>query len=146
MTTTKSPVSTWGVKIGFSLPRRRLAALTATRPSTWSLASMIHHLRGTSLALAENVFIRAERARKLRASAGMSTAGAAESTGTAAAYNHYNEPLAFCRRIRPSCRRFHERRERRIRLRLRRRDRAGDEPRPAKPSALRHLHRRAARP
>src|ERR1051325_10804882 len=28
---------------------------------------MIHHLRGTSLAFAENVFIGAERARKLRA-------------------------------------------------------------------------------
>jgi hypothetical protein len=30
------------------------------------LASITHHLRGTSLALAENVFITAEKARKLR--------------------------------------------------------------------------------
>src|SRR5258707_5689706 len=66
MTMTKSPVSTCGVKTVFSLPRSRLAALTATLPSTWSLASISHHLRGTSLALAENVFISGKRARKLR--------------------------------------------------------------------------------
>src|SRR6266571_943464 len=70
MTTTKSPVSTCGVKIVFSLPRNKLAALTATWPSTWSFASITHHLRGTSLALAENVFITAEKARKLRDAAG----------------------------------------------------------------------------
>jgi len=34
-----------------------LAAFTATFPSTWSAASITHHLCGTSLALAENVFI-----------------------------------------------------------------------------------------
>src|ERR1041385_4994990 len=56
MTMTKSPVSTCGVKIVFSFPRSRLAAFTATRPSTWSWASITHHLCGTSLALAENVF------------------------------------------------------------------------------------------
>ena len=67
MTTTKSPVSTCGVKMAFSLPRSNLAAFTATWPSTWPLASITHHLRGTSLALAEKVFIRAEKARKLRA-------------------------------------------------------------------------------
>src|SRR6266853_4039309 len=61
MTTTKSPVSTCGVKIVFAFPRNKLAAFTATWPSTWSLASITHHLRGTSLALAEKVFIRAER-------------------------------------------------------------------------------------
>src|SRR6184192_4168955 len=66
MTTTKSPVSTCGVKMAFSLPRSNLAAFTATWPSTWPLASITHHLRGTSLALAEKVFIRAEKARKLR--------------------------------------------------------------------------------
>jgi hypothetical protein len=55
------------VKIVFPLPRNKLAAVTATRPSTWSLASMSHHLRDTSLALAENVFFTAEKARKLRA-------------------------------------------------------------------------------
>src|SRR5438132_11626046 len=57
MTITKSPVSTCGVKTVFSLPRNRFAAFTATLPSTWSAASITHHLRGTSLALAENVFI-----------------------------------------------------------------------------------------
>src|SRR6266566_3974938 len=66
MTTTKSPVSTCGVKIVFAFPRNKLAAFTATWPRIWSLASITHHLRGTSLALAEKVFIRAERARKLR--------------------------------------------------------------------------------
>src|SRR5439155_23655236 len=66
MTTTKSPVSTCGVKIIFSFPRNKLAAFTATWPSTWFLASITHHLRGISLALAEKVFIRAEKARKLR--------------------------------------------------------------------------------
>src|SRR3712207_6735291 len=99
MTTTKSPVSTWGVKIAFSLPRRRLAALTATRPSTWLLASMIHHLRGTSLALAENVFMAAERARKLWVRGGGVNRGftlvRAGKAGTAAAYNCHNEQLAF---------------------------------------------------
>jgi hypothetical protein len=39
------------------LPRKRFAAFTATFPSTWSEASITHHWRGTSLALAENVFI-----------------------------------------------------------------------------------------
>src|SRR5206468_11601791 len=57
MTITKSPVSTCGVKTVFSLPRNRFTAFTATLPSTWSAASITHHLRGTSLALAENVFI-----------------------------------------------------------------------------------------
>src|SRR5438034_7686041 len=66
ITITKSPVSTCGVKTLFCLPRNRLAAFTATFPSTWFLASITHHLRGTSLALAENVFIGAEKARNLR--------------------------------------------------------------------------------
>src|SRR6516162_3291841 len=57
MTITKSPVSTCGVKTAFSLPRSRLAAFTATFPSTWSWASMTHHLCEISLVLAENVFI-----------------------------------------------------------------------------------------
>src|SRR6478672_11389865 len=56
-TITKSPVSTCGVKTDFSFPRNRFAAFTATRPSTSSFASMSHHLRGTSDAFAENVFI-----------------------------------------------------------------------------------------
>src|SRR6266436_3402834 len=66
MTTTKSPVSTCGVKMVFAFPRNKLAAFTATWPSTWPFASITHHLRETSLALAEKVFIRAEKARKLR--------------------------------------------------------------------------------
>src|SRR5437899_10291942 len=61
MTITKSPVSMCGVKTVFCLPRNRVAAFTATFPSTWFLASITHHLRGTSLALAENVFITAEK-------------------------------------------------------------------------------------
>src|SRR5581483_7398991 len=56
----------WGVKMVLPLPRNRFAAFTATLPSTWSLASMSHHLRETSLALAEKVFIRRKRAPKLR--------------------------------------------------------------------------------
>src|SRR5687767_10601535 len=43
--------------MGFSLPRKRLAARAATRPRTWSAASMTHQLRCTSLALAEKVFM-----------------------------------------------------------------------------------------
>src|SRR5437773_1479826 len=65
MTITKSPVSRCGVKVALSLPRSRLAALTATRPSTWSSASMSHHLRDTSVALAEKVFILGKRAQKI---------------------------------------------------------------------------------
>src|SRR3954468_3733701 len=44
--------------MAFSFPRRRLAALTATRPSTWSAASMTHHCGWTSEDLAENVPIK----------------------------------------------------------------------------------------
>src|SRR3954464_4501336 len=43
--------------MGFSLPRSRLAALTATRPSTWSAASITHHWCFTSDSFAENVLI-----------------------------------------------------------------------------------------
>src|SRR6266478_5681780 len=67
ITITKSPVSTCGVKTVFSLPRKRFAAFTATFPSTASFASISHHWRGTSVALAENVFILGKRARKLLA-------------------------------------------------------------------------------
>src|SRR5262245_11419924 len=44
MMTTKSPVSTWGVKSGRCLPRSRLATVTASRPTTRSVASMTHQL------------------------------------------------------------------------------------------------------
>src|SRR5471030_1274942 len=57
MTMTKSPVSTWEVKIALCLPRSSTAAFSATRPTTWLSASIIYHLRSTSSALALKVFI-----------------------------------------------------------------------------------------
>src|SRR4029079_622502 len=45
MTMTKSPPSTFGVNVGLCLPRSRLAAATASRPSTTSVASMTYHER-----------------------------------------------------------------------------------------------------
>src|SRR5215813_12098217 len=51
MTMTKSPPSTLGVNVGLCLPRSRLAAATASRPSTTSVASMTYHERVVSPAL-----------------------------------------------------------------------------------------------
>src|ERR1700738_652494 len=48
MTMTKSPPSTLGVNVGLCLPRSRLAAATASRPSTTSVASMTYHERVVS--------------------------------------------------------------------------------------------------
>src|SRR6185503_410717 len=48
MTMTKSPPSTFGVNVGLCLPRSRLAAATASRPSTTSVASMTYHERVVS--------------------------------------------------------------------------------------------------
>src|SRR6478736_6261203 len=48
MMTTKSPPSTFGVNVGLCLPRSRLAAATASRPSTTSVASMTYHVRVVS--------------------------------------------------------------------------------------------------
>ena len=48
MTMTKSPPSTLGVNVGLCLPRSRLAAATARRPSTTSVASMTYHERVVS--------------------------------------------------------------------------------------------------
>src|SRR3954470_16895198 len=48
MMTTKSPPSTFGVNVGLCLPRNRLAAATASRPSTTSVASMTYHVRVVS--------------------------------------------------------------------------------------------------
>src|SRR5919112_606381 len=48
MTMTKSPPSTLGVNVGLCLPRNRLAAATASRPSTTSVASMTYHERVVS--------------------------------------------------------------------------------------------------
>src|SRR5690348_10665648 len=47
-TMTKSPPSTFGVNVGLCLPRSRLAAATASRPSTTSVASMTYHDRVVS--------------------------------------------------------------------------------------------------
>src|SRR5271156_6775101 len=43
MTMTKSPPSTLGANVGLCLPRNRVAAATARRPSTTSVASMTYH-------------------------------------------------------------------------------------------------------
>ena len=48
MTMTKSPPSTFGVNVGLCLPRSRVAAATASRPSTTSVASMTYHERVVS--------------------------------------------------------------------------------------------------
>src|ERR1044072_8767099 len=48
MTMTKSPPSTFGVNVGLGCPRSRLAAATASRPSTTSVASMTYHDRVVS--------------------------------------------------------------------------------------------------
>src|SRR5579884_2353293 len=45
---TKSPPSTLGVNVGLCLPRSRVAAVTARRPSTTSVASMTYHDRVVS--------------------------------------------------------------------------------------------------
>src|SRR5262249_56842771 len=47
-TTTKSPPSTCGEKVGLCLPRRMVATREAKRPSTLSLASATNHCRTTS--------------------------------------------------------------------------------------------------
>src|SRR5689334_18610869 len=43
MTMTKSPPSTFGANVGLCLPRSSVAAATARRPSTTSVASMTYH-------------------------------------------------------------------------------------------------------
>src|SRR5271170_5256327 len=48
---TKSPPSTLRANVGLCLPRSRLAAATARRPSTTSVASMTYHDRVVSPAL-----------------------------------------------------------------------------------------------
>src|SRR6476620_5307357 len=48
MTMTKSPPSTFGVNVGLCLPRSSLAASTASRPSTTSVASRTYHERVVS--------------------------------------------------------------------------------------------------
>src|SRR5688500_6501351 len=57
MTTTWSPVSRCGEKLGLCLPRSRLATSDARRPSTTPSASTSHHSRVISLGLVTWVFI-----------------------------------------------------------------------------------------
>src|SRR3954467_7516598 len=54
-TTTKSPVSTWGAKMGLCLPRSRRATSVARRPRTSSSASITCQARCTSVGLGEYV-------------------------------------------------------------------------------------------
>ena len=56
ITTTKSPVSMWGVYVGRCLPMRIMAISLATRPTTLSVASTSHHLALSSPGLAMYVF------------------------------------------------------------------------------------------
>src|SRR5882724_4191248 len=56
-TTTKSPVSTWGVNSGLCLPRNRRAISAASRPRTLPLASTRYQSRLTSCDLAEKVLM-----------------------------------------------------------------------------------------
>src|SRR6187200_2477210 len=55
MTTTWSPQSTCGVKLGLCLPRRILAIIVATRPTTSPSASIKCHFFSTSAGLADLV-------------------------------------------------------------------------------------------
>src|SRR5580698_5930225 len=57
MTMTLSPSSTWGVKVGLCLPRRRIATIEASRPTMSPSASIITHFFSTSAGFAEKVFI-----------------------------------------------------------------------------------------
>src|SRR6476619_7008773 len=64
MTTTWSPQSTCGVKLGLCLPRRMLAMIVASRPTTSPSASTRCHFFSTSRGLADLVvFISAFMAR-----------------------------------------------------------------------------------
>src|ERR1035438_9721996 len=56
-TTTKSPASTCGVNVGLILPRKTLAARTATLPSTWLLASITYQRGFCSSFFAKNVLM-----------------------------------------------------------------------------------------
>src|SRR6516164_560595 len=57
MTTTWSPQSMCGVYEGLCLPRRRMAMIEASRPSTRPSASISSHFLSISEGLAEKVFI-----------------------------------------------------------------------------------------
>src|SRR6266851_2777510 len=67
MTTTKSPQSSCGVKVGLCLPRSTLAMVVATRPSTLSFTSMTTQLRWTVFLLPITVFIIAPERKSLPA-------------------------------------------------------------------------------
>ncbi|CAA7623640.1 exported hypothetical protein [Magnetospirillum sp. UT-4] len=57
MTMTFSPMSTWGVKVGRCLPRRRMAMTLARRPRTTPSASITTHFFCTSDGLTLKVFM-----------------------------------------------------------------------------------------
>src|SRR5689334_2250047 len=66
MTTTWSPQSTCGVKLGLCLPRRMLAMIVATRPTTRPSASIRCHFFSTSAGFTDLVvFISAFMAENL---------------------------------------------------------------------------------
>src|ERR1700716_1575189 len=75
MTTTLSPQSMCGVKVGLCLPRRRMAMIEARRPSTSPSASISSHFFCTSAVLREKVFmgLSSVSGRLWRARRGMST-------------------------------------------------------------------------
>src|SRR5687767_4669882 len=54
---TKSPVSTWGAKIGLCLPRSKVATTVARRPRGMLAASITHHWRSTSTVLGAKVLL-----------------------------------------------------------------------------------------
>src|SRR5690606_10406248 len=55
MMMTLSPSSTWGVKVGLCLPRRRLATRVARRPTTRPSASISTHFFTPSAGFCEEV-------------------------------------------------------------------------------------------
>src|SRR4051812_33263415 len=66
-TTTKSPVSAWGVKVGLCLPRSMLAICVAARPRTLSFTSTTTQFRWAVCLLNIRVFIEGPRASRGRA-------------------------------------------------------------------------------
>src|SRR3569833_20825 len=70
-------MSMYGTYLGFSLPLRTSAALVASRPRVWPLASTTYHLRSISLPLGTKVLISLLPSyQKLRRKAPLPTASA----------------------------------------------------------------------
>src|SRR3954466_5882506 len=107
MMMTLSPSSTWGVKVGLCLPRRRIATIVARRPTTKPFASISTHFFSMSAALAEYVLMRsihgnrgtgvpAERAFYTLGQVGsMHFRGGMRSQNNAVANRYYGTPLRF---------------------------------------------------